>query len=66
MTTLFINIRSLVGVRAENVLLRGAALAELPCINDAFLLVENGIIAAFGPMYELEIQVPDLPAVVMD
>ncbi|RYZ33310.1 MAG: imidazolonepropionase, partial [Sphingobacteriales bacterium] len=66
MTTLFIHIKSLVGVRSENVLLRGAALAELPCIDDAFLLVENGIIAAFGPMHELEIQVPDLPAVVMD
>ena len=66
MTTLFINIKSLVGVRAENILLRGEALAELPSIPDAFLLIEDGIIAAYGPMYELELQVPNLPLVVTD
>jgi imidazolonepropionase len=29
---------------------RGEALGRLPCLHEAFLLVENGYIAAFGPM----------------
>ena len=43
--TLIINIAKLVNVQTENVLLRGAALKELPTIEDAFLLIENGLIA---------------------
>ncbi|RYF84496.1 MAG: imidazolonepropionase, partial [Chitinophagaceae bacterium] len=43
MTTLFINIKNLVGVREANALLRGDALAYLPSIPNAFLLVEDGI-----------------------
>lgn len=66
MTTLFIHIKELFGVREETVLLRGAALAELPSIKDAFLLVEDAVIAAYGSMAELEIQVPQLPPVVID
>lgn len=66
MTTLFIHIKTLVGVREKNVLLRGNALAELPSIKDAFLLVEDGIIAAYGAMHELELLVPQLPPVVTD
>ena len=66
MTTLFIHIKELIGVREETVLLRGAALAELPSIKDAFLLVEDGVIVAYGAMAELEIQVPQLPPVVID
>jgi imidazolonepropionase len=60
-TTLFINIRSLAGVREKPSLLRGAALAELPVIENAFLLIEDGIIVEYGHMYELEIKVPQLP-----
>ena len=66
MTTLFINIKSLAGVSTENILLRGNALAKLETISDAFLLVENGVIAAYGPMHELELQVPHLPVTVTD
>ncbi len=66
MTTLFIHIKELVGVREETVLLRGTALAELPSIKDAFLLVEDGTIVAYGDMAELEIQIPQLPPVVID
>jgi imidazolonepropionase len=51
--TLITNIKLLVNTRKENVLLRGSALAELPCIEDAFLVVEHGKIAAYGPMDEL-------------
>ena len=41
MTTLFINIKQLVGTREQTVLLRGAALAQLPSIKNAFLLIED-------------------------
>lgn len=66
MTTLITNIKQLVNTREQNQLLRGAALANLPVIGDAFLLVEDGIIAAYGPMYELALKVPQLPPVVID
>ncbi len=66
MTTLFINIRELVNVRQETVLLRGKAMATLPVMKHAFLLVEDGLIAAYGHMEELEIAIPNLPAVVED
>lgn len=63
---LFINIAQLVNVREGNQQLRGKELAELPVIEDAFLLVDDGRIAAFGRMYELEIEVPQLPKEVID
>ena len=65
-TFLFINIAQLVNVRKENELLRGAALAHLPVLEDAYLLVENGLIAGFGKMYELEINIPHLPKNIID
>ena len=58
---LFINIAKLVNVRETNELLRGADLAILPIIEDAFLLIEDGYITDFGAMFELEIKVPQLP-----
>ncbi len=58
---LIINIQQLVNVRAYSQLLSGAALAELPCIQNAFLLIEDGLIADYGAMYELELKVPQLP-----
>lgn len=61
MTTLIINIQQLAGIRAQNELLRGKALAALPCIENAFVLIEDGIIADYGHMYELELKVPQLP-----
>jgi imidazolonepropionase len=48
------NIRQLVNVRAHHHLLRGKELAELPCIENAYLVVEDDEIAAFGPMSEME------------
>ncbi len=53
MTTLITNIKLLVNTRESNVLLRGKALAELPCIEDAYLLIEDGIMAAYGEMNAL-------------
>ena len=58
---IIINIRRLVNVREQNQLLRGKALAKLPSIENAFLLIEDGIIADYGNMYELELKVPQLP-----
>ncbi len=65
-STLIQNIKQLVNVREQNELLRGVALAELPVIEDAFLLIEDGIIAEYGHMYELAIKVPQLPIDVID
>ena len=61
MTTLIINIKYLINTREQNNLLRGKALSKLPVIEDAFLLIEDGIIAEYGHMYELELKVPQLP-----
>lgn len=66
MTTLITNIAQLISTRLETTLLRGAALAQLPSIENAFLLIEDGIIAGYGPMYELELKVPGLPAAIID
>jgi imidazolonepropionase len=60
------HIKQLVNTRDENQLLRGAALAELPVVEDAFLLIEDGIIADYGHMYELELKVPQLPKQIID
>jgi imidazolonepropionase len=66
MTTLITNISQLINTREETVLLRGAALANLPSIENAFLLIEDGIIADYGHMYELELKVPHLPKNIID
>ncbi|MFZ4771522.1 MAG: imidazolonepropionase, partial [Ferruginibacter sp.] len=66
MTTLIINIKELLGTREQSVLLRGEALAMLPSIKNAFILVEDGLIVDYGAMTELDIKVPNKPAVVMD
>jgi imidazolonepropionase len=49
-----INIHLLINVRTENVLLRGAALADLPVIENAFLDIEDGIILDYGSMLTLQ------------
>lgn len=66
MTTLFINIARLAGVREQTAILRGASLAELPSIENAFLLVEDSLVVDYGPMYELEIKVPHQPPAIVD
>jgi imidazolonepropionase len=65
-TTLITNIKQLIGTREKTNLLRGKDLAILPSIEDAFLLIEDGIIADYGPMYELELRVPSLPKDIID
>jgi len=51
--TLFTNIKQLVNVRAQTPALRGNDMAVLPCIEDAWLLIEDDTIAACGPMNQL-------------
>lgn len=66
MTRLFININQLVGAAENLILLRGAALKELPIIHQAFLLVKEGMIAAYGKMSEMDKILVDQPAEVID
>lgn len=56
MNLLIINIGLLVNVRTENKLLRGEELADLPCIENAYLVIKDGNISAYGQMQAL----PDL------
>lgn len=50
MLTVITNIKQLVGVREKNRLLRGKELAELSCIDNAYLVIEDEIIAEYGNM----------------
>ena len=63
---IIINIQQLVNVRKQSALLHGNVLAILPCIENAFLLLEDGFIIDYGPMYELELKVPHLPKNIVD
>ncbi|HEY4149419.1 MAG TPA: imidazolonepropionase [Chitinophagaceae bacterium] len=51
--TLLTNIKQLVNVRPQTPVLRGPDLALLPCIEDAWLLIEDDTIAGYGTMSEL-------------
>jgi imidazolonepropionase len=66
MITLFTNIQQLINCREETTVLHGAALANLPSVQNAFLLIEDGIIAEYGSMHELEITIPQLPVNIVD
>ncbi|MGB3153813.1 MAG: imidazolonepropionase [Chitinophagaceae bacterium] len=44
------NIKLLVNTREQYHVLKGSELTDLPCINDAYLIVEDGIIASYGKM----------------
>jgi imidazolonepropionase len=54
MATLIHNIKSLVNVREESRLLRGKELSELPCIEDAYLIIEGNVIEDYGKMADLK------------
>ncbi len=53
-STLFKNIKLLVNTRKQNKLLRGKELSVLPCMENAWLQIEDGIIARYGTMNELK------------
>ena len=48
MTMVITNIKQLIGVRQKSNLLRGKELAELPLIENAYLIIEDGIISEYG------------------
>ena len=52
--TLITNIKQLVNIREESFLLKGKALKELRCIENAYLIIEDGIIAAYGAMQNIQ------------
>ena len=56
MTTLIANIAQLVNTREETKLLKGKELATLPCIENAFVVIEEGIVAEYGLMPNLKYQ----------
>ena len=56
MATLISNILQLVNTREEPKLLRGKELSLLPCIENAFLVIEDGIIAEYGLMQNFKHQ----------
>ncbi|MEO6611264.1 MAG: imidazolonepropionase [Chitinophagaceae bacterium] len=62
---LITHIRKLVNTRTQNELLRGPALAQLPCVDNAWLLVEDGWIAGYGSMDKLP-GIKKLPADIVD
>lgn len=49
-----INIEYLVNTRNESRILYGNELAELPCLRNAYLLLEDGVIADWGSMEDLK------------
>ncbi len=56
MKILIENIKQLIQVREEvPAPLRGKTMDELPVIDNAFLLIEDGIISNFGPMEEMPV-----------
>ncbi|HJW15523.1 MAG TPA: imidazolonepropionase [Flavisolibacter sp.] len=59
MTTLIFNIGILVNVRKVHSLLYGKDLAMLPCIHNAFLIVQDGKIADYGSMQDIPFPVTD-------
>jgi len=59
-STLFKNIGQLVNVREQDVLLRGSALADLPVIRNAWLLIEDDVIADYGSMERMPANLADV------
>ena len=54
MTTLIINIKELVQIRAREInYVGGSAMKELPLLRDAYLLIENDVISNFGLMKDI-------------
>lgn len=64
--TLITNIKQLVNVRERWPVLRGKELAELPCISNAYLLIEDDTIVEYGTMEQLAATNRSLPAHIKD
>lgn len=61
---LITNIVQLAGVSEKNSLLRGKALAGLPVIADAYMIIEDGVIAEYGEMSKFQIPNPKFPHII--
>ena len=48
------NVKTLVNVRQHSILLRGKELADLPCLQNGYMIVEDGIISYIGSMFSLK------------
>src|SRR5665213_66362 len=55
-TQIFTHIDLLVNTRTGNRLLRGHELAVLPCIKNAYIVIEDDIIAEYGDMDNFKYQ----------
>ena len=55
------NIKLLVNTREQNQLVKGRDLAHLPCVDDAYLLIDDGRIAGFGKMSNCKYRPTDFP-----
>ncbi|HEX3025032.1 MAG TPA: imidazolonepropionase, partial [Chitinophagaceae bacterium] len=53
MKSIIINIKQLVNAREENKVLRGKELAELPVLENAYLIIDDGLISEYGLMKDL-------------
>jgi imidazolonepropionase len=58
---LLTHIQQLINVRQGDKPLYGEEMAGLPCLEDAWLLLEGAEIAGFGKMRELKTKLPNLP-----
>lgn len=59
----FINISILINTRQQTVLLKGTALKELPLIHNAYLVIEDDLIADYGEMKDFNISAFDKSAI---
>lgn len=60
---LITNIKGLVGLHPKNKLvLHGKELSDLPVLENAWLLIEDGLIKAFGEMSSIPSQISNLPS----
>ncbi len=59
MSILIKNIKCLVNTRTNNEILRGKDLAILPCIEDAYVIIENDTIVDYGRMIDLKGNIPE-------
>jgi imidazolonepropionase len=58
---LLFNIKQLVGINSRQTALYGKEMAEISCLDNAWLLIEGAEIAAFGKMESLKKDLPELP-----
>jgi imidazolonepropionase len=49
-TQIFTNISLIANTREDNLIVRGSQLAYLPAVENAYLVIEDDIIAGYGPM----------------